>query len=688
MAVGGQSGSVALRYGLVALRSALPADRGRRVPGSGVRRAMAHFHVHVRPGPKGAGAEHAQYIAREGRFKAEKYGEIGEKASGNLPAWARGSAARFFAAADDHERANGNSYREFELALPKELSDAERGKLVRELVAEQIGDKHAYAWAIHEPRGHNPHVHIMFSERLRDGIERGPEQYFKRANTKQPERGGQLKSDWFTGRGGPQAVESLRARWAEMQNQALERAGVAARVDHRSLAAQGIEREAGQHRGPAVSGVEARGEVAEVSARREAERAERAQARAAVEAEVKIVTREEVALERVAVRERRELAKEAMGEDRDLVLPRIEADRREQLGRVQALAERRVERRQGLGGRVGQKLLMQARALRERIGQELTRVKEWVREKFPDPLQRLKARSREVFGAIGRGRARPRSEATPDARMDARAEKSPPAERVREAESRVAPAARESATRQAEVVRERERLASLSSRELWAEINKIRPPSVDRLLELDPNVAGARTLVESHQLKAAQALEAANRVAAEGNAWRHAHGVQAALHDRGMKTAAYLVEREMAVAHAKRVRADALKAAGLAQAEFARARAEAQPRIIQETAPARAKVEELRELASAASQREDVAAAFERLAREAARLRDRDASADWKATPTVLRDAIERYNRQTPEVQRGILKAIASRPEAARTLEEAIEKRREQVHDRGHGHGR
>jgi hypothetical protein len=136
------------------------------------------------------------------------------------------------------------------------------------------------------------------------------------------------------------------------------------------------------------------------------------------------------------------------------------------------------------------------------------------------------------------------------------------------------------------------------------------------------------------------------------------------------------------------VRADALKAAGLAQAEFARARAEAQPRIIQETAPARAKVEELRELAAAASQREDVATAFERLAREAARMRDRDVSADWKATPQVLRDAIERYNRERPEVQRGILKAIASRPEAARTLEEAIEKRREQVHDRGHGHGR
>jgi hypothetical protein len=287
---------------------------------------MAHYHLHVKPGPKGAGAEHAQYIERGGRFKTERYGEIGEHERGNLPDWAKGSAARFFAAADEHERSNGNAYREFELALPVELSDAERGQLVREFVKEQIGDAHAYAWAIHEPQGHNPHVHVMFSERLRDGIERGPERYFKRANAKNPERGGHAKSDRFTSSRGPEEVQGLRARWAEMQNQALERAGVEARVDHRSLTAQGIDREAMQHRGPAVSGIEGRGKESEVSMRREAERAERAQAREAVVAEVRVVTRQEMALERVAVRERRELAAEVTGKDREVVLP-TRADR-------------------------------------------------------------------------------------------------------------------------------------------------------------------------------------------------------------------------------------------------------------------------------------------------------------------------------------------------------------------------
>jgi hypothetical protein len=377
-------------------------------------REMAHYHLHVKPGPKGAGAEHAQYIERSGRFKTERYGEIGEHSHGNLPDWAKGSAARFFAAADEHERSNGNAYREFELALPVELSDVERGALVREFVAEQIGDRHAYAWAIHEPRGHNPHVHVMFSERLRDGIERGPDQYFKRANSKAPERGGHAKSDRFTSSRGPEEVQALRARWAELQNQALERAGVEARVDHRSLAAQGIDREAMQHRGPAISGIEARGQEAEVSVRREGERLGRAQAREALVAEVRVVTRQEMALERVAVRERRELAQEALGPERAVVLPRVEADRQEQIGRAQAAAERRVERRQGLGGRLGQKLVSQARALRDRIGQQFGRVKEWVRERFPEPLQQIKDRARELFGSVPERAAAPREAAPLD----------------------------------------------------------------------------------------------------------------------------------------------------------------------------------------------------------------------------------------------------------------------------------
>jgi hypothetical protein len=356
---------------------------------------MASYHCHVRPGPKGAGAEHAQYIERGGRFSAEKYGEIGEYARGNLPAWAQGSAARFFAAADEHERANGNSYREFELALPVELTDEQRGQLVRAFVAEQLGERHAYAWAIHEPQGHNPHVHVMFSERIRDGIERGPEQYFKRANSKHPELGGHAKTDWFTSREGPAAIDALRARWTIVQNLALERAGHEVRVDHRTLAAQGIEREPGQHRGPAVSGLEARGQEAEVSVRRQAERVMRQEAvlrqpeHQELVAELREVTREEVAGQRAAARERRELLPQTEGGLRKELEHQVESDRREQITRVEAQVERRIERRAGLTGRWGEKLLEQARALRDRVLELGGRVREWVQGLWQRHAQRL-----------------------------------------------------------------------------------------------------------------------------------------------------------------------------------------------------------------------------------------------------------------------------------------------------------
>jgi hypothetical protein len=348
---------------------------------------MAHYHCTIKAGPKGSGAEHAQYIERGGRFKVERYGQIGEHERGNLPQWAHGSAARFFAAADERERANGTAYREFELALPVELTDAQRGQLVRAFVAEQLGERHAYVWAIHEPRGQNPHVHIMFSERTRDGIERDEEQYFKRANSKAPERGGCPKSDRFSGgktaAEREAAVEALRSRWAEVQNLALEHAGHAVRVDHRTLEAQGIEREAGQHRGPAVSGLEARGQEAEVSARRAAELSARQEAvlrqpeHQALVTELRQVTREEVAEQRAAARERRALLPQADGELRRDLEHQVESDRREQIARVEAQVERRIERRAGLSGHWGERLLEQARALRDRVLELGGRVKEW-----------------------------------------------------------------------------------------------------------------------------------------------------------------------------------------------------------------------------------------------------------------------------------------------------------------------
>jgi hypothetical protein len=366
---------------------------------------MPSFHINISTGPKGAAFEHAQYIAREGRFAdEEKYGPVIAQGEANFPEWAREDRNAFWTASDEFERANGNTYREYELALPRELSREQQIALVERFAEQELGVKRVYQWAIHEPNASDgkpqPHVHLMFSDRQLDGIERGPEKFFKRYNSKNPERGGAQKFSYGAGKEeAARTYEGIRERWATVQNLALEHAGIEARVDHRSLAGQGIlDREPELHRGPAVSGIEARGEVSEVGRRQREQRLERSLERAAVVAEVRVVTREEMALERVAVRERRELAQEVTGEDREAVLKRVEADRLEQIQRAQAAAERRVERRQGMG--IGGRLLAQARELRERIGQQLGRVKEWIAERFPDPLQQIKERSRDLFDTV------------------------------------------------------------------------------------------------------------------------------------------------------------------------------------------------------------------------------------------------------------------------------------------------
>jgi hypothetical protein len=106
-------------------------------------------------------------------------------------------------------------------------------------------------------REHNPHAHLMISERRNDGVERSREQWFRRANSADPDRGGAPKSRTFHGRGW---MEHARERWAELTNATLERCGRHERVDHRSYERQGIDREPGEHFGPAAAHVVARGQ--------------------------------------------------------------------------------------------------------------------------------------------------------------------------------------------------------------------------------------------------------------------------------------------------------------------------------------------------------------------------------------------------------------------------------------------
>ncbi|MGL6175415.1 MAG: MobA/MobL family protein, partial [Vibrionaceae bacterium] len=214
---------------------------------------MATYHFSVKIGSKGKARPHAAYIGRE-----EKYAKIKDlkyKESGNMPSWAQHDAKEFWLATDQFERANGSAYRELEIALPRELNPAQRVELVQKFVKQEIGERHAYQFAIHNAKaaidgGEQPHAHIMFCERINDGIERDPEHYFMRANSKNPQLGGAKKARF--GETPTERKEHLiaqRERWADLQNRVLERYQHSVRVDARTLKAQGIDREAERHIG-------------------------------------------------------------------------------------------------------------------------------------------------------------------------------------------------------------------------------------------------------------------------------------------------------------------------------------------------------------------------------------------------------------------------------------------------------
>ena len=221
----------------------------------------SHYHLSVKVGLRGKGLVHFQYLRREGAYQdGARYKDLVATGEGNLPSWAVTNPGYFWEASDRFERLRGSVYREFEVALSRELTPDQWEELVVTFVRQEIDLRHVYQWAIHCPKaaldeGDQPHAHIMFSDRTLDGIERGPQDFFMRANTKHPERGGCKKANVTRSFAHRKAdLIALRGRWATLQNECLAKYGHDARVDHRSLVDRGIMRAPERHLGPIVIG--------------------------------------------------------------------------------------------------------------------------------------------------------------------------------------------------------------------------------------------------------------------------------------------------------------------------------------------------------------------------------------------------------------------------------------------------
>jgi MobA/MobL family len=130
-------------------------------------------------------------------------------------------------------RKNSRLAREFDIALPGELTHDQKQELVRNFVREQLVSQGMIAdVAFHDLESHNPHVHIMLTTRKIN------EQGFSEKERSWDSR------DFLVG---------IRESWSNYANQALEQAGVIERIDHRTLEEQGINRIPQIHLGPDVA---------------------------------------------------------------------------------------------------------------------------------------------------------------------------------------------------------------------------------------------------------------------------------------------------------------------------------------------------------------------------------------------------------------------------------------------------
>ena len=163
----------------------------------------------------------------------------------NAPKWASDRSALWNAAETAETRTNSTVAREFEIALPEELSADERKRLALHF-AREIVARHGCAAdvAIHSPRKNgdhrNHHAHILCSTR------RLTSQGFGEKTRELDERKSLEIVRW-------------RKRFAEIQNAYLRESGSVSAVDHRSLEMQGIHRQPTTHNGPAVTAILRRG---------------------------------------------------------------------------------------------------------------------------------------------------------------------------------------------------------------------------------------------------------------------------------------------------------------------------------------------------------------------------------------------------------------------------------------------
>jgi MobA/MobL family len=176
----------------------------------------------------GTASAHAHYITRP-EAATEVIGARMPTETSELAAWLDGQ--------EQGDRKNARVIDKVMVALPLELDHDQRVQLVEDFAERLTEGRASWVAGIHDGPGDadNPHAHIIFRDR---DIDTGARVIML------SEQG---------------STERLRVAWENEVNRTLERDGIDARVDRRSLDEQGIEREPQIHVGQAAQELTRRG---------------------------------------------------------------------------------------------------------------------------------------------------------------------------------------------------------------------------------------------------------------------------------------------------------------------------------------------------------------------------------------------------------------------------------------------
>lgn len=175
----------------------------------------------------------------------------------NAPKWANDRQKLWNEVEKKDRKANSRYAKEFNVALPVELTNEEQKALITKFVQETFVDKGMVAdVAIHRDHEENPHAHVMLTNRPfnPDGSwglksktqyvldKNGKQLLTKNGNPKQ-------RKIWLVDWDKPGKVEEWRHAWAEEVNSLFQAKGMPERISEKSYEEQGIEKTPTKHEG-------------------------------------------------------------------------------------------------------------------------------------------------------------------------------------------------------------------------------------------------------------------------------------------------------------------------------------------------------------------------------------------------------------------------------------------------------